>query len=445
MKQLEEKKKKHTTWSNQDFIKLFSFDKIEEKSCTFKTPKYKLLRLDSFSGMDSNEVKPQCIDKTVHQSTSNSFNCFTTKNKKFQSPRSSNDGDNHYIDFKFASIKAIQDKIYNQNQIKKLDTVKYSKKNSKDSLNGKKPRPVENFISGKLSAKEIKNNLLDPLSRKKTSKDSNKKTEKVSTSTTLVKKNLNHKTGANVKTFSGKNHEFSIKSNQKIVSKPTDNQINKYESINKEIIENKEFDLNLIVQKDYIKKMQTPESAKKLDNKINLSSPDLFKKTTPIKNFNPFESDYKNPIELKLMDIIKNLNENSKISKNHALVNSSGSQSDEYFKELEVNLHPSSISNSLECFSSQENLDNKKFQLREPSFGLGGGEFTALSQKLQPKDLSDKPKSIKSIAKKSKISEKNTQTEIKPNSLNELMEMITDEKFMNGLKIIGKFAKFLNS
>jgi hypothetical protein len=128
MKQLEEKKKKHTTWSNQDFIKLFSFDKIEEKSCTFKTPKYKLLRLDSFSGMDSNEVKPQCIDKTVHQSTSNSFNCFTTKNKKFQSPRSSNDGDNHSIDFKFASIKAIQDKIYNQNQIKKLDTVKYSKK-----------------------------------------------------------------------------------------------------------------------------------------------------------------------------------------------------------------------------------------------------------------------------------------------------------------------------
>ena len=72
-------------------------------------------------------------------------------------------------------------------------------------------------------------------------------------------------------------------------------------------------------------------------------------------------------------------------------------------------------------------------QAREPSFGVEGGGFI------------DTPENNTAGSTKSYIreKEKNTQTEVKFNKIDELINMITDQEFINSLKVIGKFAKFL--
>lgn len=75
----------------------------------------------------------------------------------------------------------------------------------------------------------------------------------------------------------------------------------------------------------------------------------------------------------------------------------------------------------------------KKIIPREPSFGMGGGEFTSVEENSKDSQV------VVDI----KESEKTIQTESKISNVQELLSIITDREFINSLKIIGKFANFL--
>ncbi|OMJ78213.1 hypothetical protein SteCoe_22011 [Stentor coeruleus] len=122
--------------------------------------------------------------------------------------------------------------------------------------------------------------------------------------------------------------------------------------------------------------------------------------------------------------------------------------------------------NSLASKNSEQQLNDfqflesiKKPQIREPSFGLGGGEFTSVEAPIEKKSSCNSERSsnctefhvaLKKNNKdeigfydKKKGNEKNTQTDKKTGNLEELMGMITDKEFVDSLKIIGKFANFI--
>jgi hypothetical protein len=75
----------------------------------------------------------------------------------------------------------------------------------------------------------------------------------------------------------------------------------------------------------------------------------------------------------------------------------------------------------------------KKIIPREPSFGMGGGEFASIEE--SSKDTH--------FAENTKDSDKVIQTDSKLANVQELLSMITNKEFINSLKIIGKFANFL--
>ena len=75
----------------------------------------------------------------------------------------------------------------------------------------------------------------------------------------------------------------------------------------------------------------------------------------------------------------------------------------------------------------------KKVTPREPSFGMGGGEFTSVEENSKDSQV------VADI----KEYEKTIQTESKVSNVQELLSIITDKEFINSLKIIGKFANFL--
>ena len=114
-------------------------------------------------------------------------------------------------------------------------------------------------------------------------------------------------------------------------------------------------------------------------------------------------------------------------------------------EELQKNLILSDTSDqdSVRSSQSSENqiLEYKnvekpiRFQGREPSFGPGGGDFICFEEKSEthPNFYTGNLAEV----------EKNTQTDLKSEGLDEILAMITDKDFMNSLKIIGKFANFL--
>lgn len=122
--------------------------------------------------------------------------------------------------------------------------------------------------------------------------------------------------------------------------------------------------------------------------------------------------------------------------------------------------------NSIASKNSEQQLNDfqfleqiKKPQIREPSFGLGGGEFTSVEASAEKKSSCNSERSsnctefhvaLKQNTKdeigyrdKTKSNEKNTQTDKKTGNLEELLGMITDKEFVDSLKIIGKFANFI--
>jgi hypothetical protein len=77
-----------------------------------------------------------------------------------------------------------------------------------------------------------------------------------------------------------------------------------------------------------------------------------------------------------------------------------------------------------------------KSRVREPSFGFGGGEFA----------YQELPKTEEAIYYDPRISEseKNVQTD-EQTGLKNMLSMVTNDEFINSLKIIGKFASFIES
>ena len=89
-------------------------------------------------------------------------------------------------------------------------------------------------------------------------------------------------------------------------------------------------------------------------------------------------------------------------------------------------------------YTHAENI--KVNQDREPSFGFGGGHFSYIDDQIEEKnsELIYYEPSIKELA-----AEKQTQTDFEANKKDELYRLVTDGDFIRSLKIIGKFANFL--
>lgn len=111
-------------------------------------------------------------------------------------------------------------------------------------------------------------------------------------------------------------------------------------------------------------------------------------------------------------------------------------------KILEQNFMLSSDSDSDEVFPNQLDLpkgsvktDNKP-KNREPSFGFGGGEFHYEDIEKNEETLYYEPSTSES--------EKNVQTEDRTDIKN-ILSIVTNQEFINSLKIIGKFASFIEN
>lgn len=111
-------------------------------------------------------------------------------------------------------------------------------------------------------------------------------------------------------------------------------------------------------------------------------------------------------------------------------------------KILEQNFMLSSDSDSDEVFSNQLDLLKGSVQAenkpknREPSFGFGGGEFHYEDTEKNEETLYYEPSTSES--------EKNVQTDDRTDIKN-ILSIVTNQEFINSLKIIGKFASFIEN
>lgn len=109
-------------------------------------------------------------------------------------------------------------------------------------------------------------------------------------------------------------------------------------------------------------------------------------------------------------------------------------------EDLQQNLTISSESDSEESFQGQINLPDlpfhHKLKIREPSFGFGGGEFHYEDTQKSEETLYYDPSTSES--------EKFVQTEEK-SDLKSILSIVTNQEFINSLKIIGKFASFIEN
>ena len=75
-------------------------------------------------------------------------------------------------------------------------------------------------------------------------------------------------------------------------------------------------------------------------------------------------------------------------------------------------------------------------KIREPSFGLGGGEFSSEPTTITKDKIYYEPSKVEY--------EKTVQTDEKT-GMKSVLSIVTNQEFINRLKIIGKFASFIES
>lgn len=219
---------------------------------------------------------------------------------------------------------------------------------------------------------------------------------------------------------------------------------------------NKTFDLGL----DIIKQNQNIKYSDDDQNKIKLNEPRL-KKVPKIKILPAVIKSEKEKSSEAYCSPLKSVQKFSKPSRpfenpyqSHEKLPENPYQSHEITPELAQTLeelqkylissdssYESSLGTSLD--SDVYNIDYghlveyPRSQVREPSFGLGGGEFSYNEQQ-KPKS---EPKYYELNLEQKEI-EKNTQTEVQ---FNQIFAMVTDTEFIKSLKIIGQFANFIEN
>ena len=460
MTEILKEKTRPQSWYNETFLNQFSFDSLTHITYDKNSEKIEHNRTRSLSSRFDNEIEKS------------DYNLNSTNQTSVEV--SIEDSNPHQTDYKLSGVLKVPEESFLNfsfnSQSKKNDTGSSKRfrndkrKNSEGSKNDKK-KPnfykVEIGLDKKLRMQQTKlankkkvlsqNFLkdgktanLNDLQRKASDAWSEEnKNEKLKIFTPiLASKAGKHSKDAKIEENSKENKKSIIKKEKpkekpktpinesltsKILSKDNKNPIQTTEKLEAQTIKEKN---SYIVLTDSSK---SDEDFDTIDEnllffplKLSFEPNNIEAYSSPLKNVHKFLTQKK---------MIENPYENFQVTPNLA----------QTLEELQKNLILSDTSDqdSVRSSQSSENqiLEYKnvekpiRFQGREPSFGPGGGDFICFEEKSEthPNFYTGNLAEV----------EKNTQTDLKSEGLDEILAMITDKDFMNSLKIIGKFANFL--